>query len=259
MREHRFALFVAVALACYGLASATEDKPRKQKHEPDSKHSEKKKEELRKPEPRKEPHKKKPNPEPPKKEEPRKQPQKEEPKKAPLKKEESRKEELQKKEPKAVEPQRSEAVDANLVSLDWLVGEWHDLGTEKGLKVSNVFRWNSTGTFLIRSYRVEDGDKVTRQGTQIIGWDPVNKRIRSWIFGNEGGFAEGFWSVEKDGWMATLSGSMPDGTPAVVTQILKRSGENLMTSQLVGEEIAGQRQPLKELVKMKRIVAEDRN
>lgn len=145
----------------------------------------------------------------------------------------------------------------NLASLDWLVGEWHDLGTDKNLKVRNVFRWNSTRTFMIRSFHVEEGDEVVRQGTQIIGWDPVNEQIRSWIFGNEGGFGEGFWVEENDGWVAALSGTMPDGSRAVVTQVLKRTGEDSMTSQLVGAEIDGELQPTKPVVKMKRVVAED--
>jgi uncharacterized protein (TIGR02246 family) len=145
----------------------------------------------------------------------------------------------------------------NLSSLDWLVGEWHDLGTDENLKVRNVFRWNSTRTFMIRSFHVEDGDEVVRQGTQIIGWDPVNEQIRSWIFGNEGGFGEGFWVEENDGWVASLSGTLPDGSRAVVTQVLKRTGEDSMTSQLVGAEIDGELQPTKPVVKMKRVVAED--
>ncbi|WP_254510434.1 YybH family protein [Anatilimnocola floriformis] len=148
-------------------------------------------------------------------------------------------------------------IQDNLEELDWLVGEWHDEGTTDGLKVRNVFRWNSKRTFLIRSYHVEEGDEVVRQGTQIIGWDPVNERIRSWIFGSEGGFGEGFWVSEEDGWLATLSGTMPDGSSAIVTQVFKKTGENSMTSQLVGAEIDGELQPAKPVVKMKRIVTEE--
>lgn len=145
----------------------------------------------------------------------------------------------------------------NLASLDWLVGEWQDELPDDNLKVRNVFRWNSKQTFMIRSFHVEEGDEVVRQGTQIIGWDPVNERIRSWIFGNEGGFGEGFWVEENDGWLATLSGTMPNGSRAIVTQVLKRTGENSMTSQLIGAEIDGELQPAKPVVKMKRVVADD--
>lgn len=157
------------------------------------------------------------------------------------------------------EIQHAATTQDNLANLDWLVGEWEDELPDDKFKVRNVFRWNSKQTFMIRSFHVEDGDEVVRQGTQIIGWDPVNERIRSWIFGNEGGFGEGFWVEENDGWLATLSGTMPNGSRAIVTQVLKRTGENSMTSQLIGAEIDGELQPTKPVVKMKRIVADEGN
>ena len=155
------------------------------------------------------------------------------------------------------EIERGATIQDNLAELDWLVGEWQDEGSATGIKVRNSFKWNSKRTFMIRSYYVEEEDEVTRQGTQIIGWDPVNQQIRSWIFGNEGGFGEGFWISENDGWMATLTGTMSDGSQAIVTQVLKRTGDNTMTSQLVGAEIDGELQPVKPVVKMKRVVNQE--
>ncbi len=153
------------------------------------------------------------------------------------------------------EIESSPTITGNLASLDWLVGEWLDEGGDKHIKVHNVFRWNSKQTFMIRSFRVEEREQVVRQGTQIIGWDPVHKKIRSWIYGSEGGFAEGFWAVGNGGWQATLNGTLPDGGQAQVTQVLKRTGRNAMTSQLIGIEIDGEQQPTQPVVTMKRVVA----
>lgn len=141
----------------------------------------------------------------------------------------------------------------HLATLGWLVGEWHDEGNEEGVKVRNVFRWSAKQAFLIRSYHVEENGELVREGTQVIGWDPVQEQIRSWIFGSEGGFGEGYWTEEDDGWVAKLSGTLPNGSQAIVTQIFKQTGDDSMTSQLVGAEIDGELQPAKPPVKMIRV------
>jgi hypothetical protein len=36
------------------------------------------------------------------------------------------------------------------------------------------------------------------EGWQIIGWDPIEERIRTWTFDGEGGFAEGYFTREGE-------------------------------------------------------------
>lgn len=148
-------------------------------------------------------------------------------------------------------------VHDHLGSLDWLVGEWHDEGTDENVKVRNAFRWSPKKTFLIRTFHAEIEGEVTREGTQVIGWDPEAEQIRSWIFGADGGFGEGYWEEEDDRWVAKLTGVLPDGRRAAVTQILKRTGPDSMTSQLTGGEIDGELQPAKPAVRMKRVPVEE--
>jgi hypothetical protein len=50
------------------------------------------------------------------------------------------------------------------------------------------------------------------EGWQIIGWDPLEERIRSWTFDGEGGFGEGTWTREGDRWLLRETGVAPDGT-----------------------------------------------
>ena len=147
-------------------------------------------------------------------------------------------------------------VHDHLASLEWLVGEWHDEGTDENVKVRNAFRWSPKKSFLIRTFHAEIDGEVTREGTQVIGWDPEAEQIRSWIFGADGGFGEGYWEEEDDRWVAKLTGVLPDGRRAAVTQILKRTGPDSMTSQLTGGEIDGELQPAKPAVKMKRVQEE---
>lgn len=37
-------------------------------------------------------------------------------------------------------------------------------------------------------------NRVEMAGMQIVGWDPTQKRIRSWVFDSDGGFGEGQWT-----------------------------------------------------------------
>lgn len=142
----------------------------------------------------------------------------------------------------------------HLSSLEWLVGEWVD-DTTSGPRVRSSFRWNKHRTFLIRAFHVEDQGQVVREGTQVIGWDPGKQQIRSWVFGSEGGFAEGIWTEVEGGWSVNLSGTLPDGSHAAVTQVFKQAGPDSLTSQLVGSEVDGQLQPRKPAVTMKRLPA----
>jgi uncharacterized protein (TIGR02246 family) len=138
-----------------------------------------------------------------------------------------------------------------LSKLEWLVGEWVD-ESSGGPVVRNSFRWNKHHTFLIRAFHIEADGQLVREGTQVIGWDPAKQKIHSWVFGSEGGFAEGTWNEVDGGWSINLTGTMPDGSRAVVTQILKQTGPDTMTSQLVSSEINGELQPHKAPVKMSR-------
>jgi hypothetical protein len=62
------------------------------------------------------------------------------------------------------------------------------------------------------------------EGWQIIGWDPVEERIRSWTFDGEGGFAEGWWTREGDRWLLRETGITPDGSRTGAENTIRRIG-----------------------------------
>ena len=62
------------------------------------------------------------------------------------------------------------------------------------LAVETTFSWTKDFAFINGTFRVTVGDRVDLEGTQVIGWDPVAKKIRSWIFDTKAGFGEGEWS-----------------------------------------------------------------
>lgn len=108
-----------------------------------------------------------------------------------------------------------------LSELEWLVGEWEETDKSDDLSVRSQFVWARGGNFLTRNVTVKRAGNITLEGWQIIGWDPIEERIRSWTFDGEGGFAEGWWTREGERWLLRESGVAPDGS--------RTSAENTFT------------------------------
>jgi uncharacterized protein (TIGR02246 family) len=102
-----------------------------------------------------------------------------------------------------------------LQSLAWLVGEWINEGADG--KVAITYRWSDDKNYLLGDYQMTRADGTSRNSTQRIGWDPSQGRFRSWLFDEDGGFAEGAWTVVDDGAVIKSSSVNPDGTTATAT------------------------------------------
>jgi hypothetical protein len=118
---------------------------------------------------------------------------------------------------------RDEAVAAisnhdRLRPLEWLVGEWVD--EIRAGRVKTSCRWSDDGNFLLQDMEVHIAGVSAMRVTQRIGWDPLAKRIRSWVFDSEGGFGEGHWTLTADGWVIKSTAVQSDGTTASATNFL---------------------------------------
>jgi uncharacterized protein (TIGR02246 family) len=105
-----------------------------------------------------------------------------------------------------------------LKELDWLVGDWV-AETEEAVVLTSV-AWTDEGSFLLRSFDVRIKGKPALTGTQRIGWDPLAKQIKSWVFDSRGGYGEGLWTSAGDQWVIKATGVRPEGRAASATQIL---------------------------------------
>ena len=107
-----------------------------------------------------------------------------------------------------------------LKELDWLVGDWVE---ETGdTVIATSFAWSEDKNFLLRSYEIKVDGKADLKGTQRIGWDPLTKQIKSWVFDSRGGYGDGFWSRSGDQWIVKSVGVRPDGLTTSATQTLTR-------------------------------------
>ena len=65
----------------------------------------------------------------------------------------------------------------HLKCLEWLVGDWADqVSPQEGLSMHSSCAWTANRSFLIRKFKIEGRNGFSRRGTEVIGWDPRERR-----------------------------------------------------------------------------------
>jgi hypothetical protein len=103
--------------------------------------------------------------------------------------------------------------------------------------------WARGGNFITRNVTVKRGGETTLEGWQIIGWDPIEERIRSWIFDGEGGFAEGWWTSEGERWLLRETSVSPDGSRTGTENTITKLGPDRFAWESNNRTLDGQPQP----------------
>lgn len=129
----------------------------------------------------------------------------------------------------------------HLKELEWMVGNWIDQDDQATIETN--CHWAKNQNFLIRSYSVSVRDQIRLSGLQIIGWDPANKRIRSWIFDSNGGFGEGQWSKKRKAWHVQTTGTATDGRKVSSVNIITYVDNDSFTWQIVNGQIGDELLP----------------
>jgi len=130
----------------------------------------------------------------------------------------------------------AEAPGRPLDALNWLVGAWENVGA--GVIASADCTWSAGRGFLVRSHAMRGdtpagsdsggtsipgllppGDPRPRETTEIIGWDPDRRVIRSWVFTSTGRFAEGSWVRDGETWTVHYEGRGRDEGLACVCRL----------------------------------------
>lgn len=116
------------------------------------------------------------------------------------------------------------ATAAQLAELDWLAGDWTGENGDTTIDIST--RWNETRTYLLRDLKVLREGHVVFSGTQRIGWDPVTRTIKSWVFDTDGGHGEGTWTKVGDRWLVHGSGVLANGQRTTSTNEYSPEGND---------------------------------
>jgi uncharacterized protein (TIGR02246 family) len=128
-----------------------------------------------------------------------------------------------------------------LRDLEWLVGDWVDEGGDSVIETS--YRWNQNKTFLLQDFTVRVKGQKVLNGTQRIGWDPLSKQIKSWVFDSEGGYGESMWSSVDDSWIVKASGVRSDGKVVTATNEIRQMAKDRLRFESVDRIVGDERLP----------------
>jgi hypothetical protein len=140
------------------------------------------------------------------------------------------------------EPATEDSESASpLHDLAWMVGRWIDESDEA--RITTECSWSHGEKFLKRSFQITTDDEVVLTGTQMIGWDPIEERIRSWTFDSEGGRGEGRWFRDGDRWLVKTSFVLATGERASAINVITYIDDDTLRWQSTNREIGGELQP----------------
>jgi uncharacterized protein (TIGR02246 family) len=140
----------------------------------------------------------------------------------------------------------------HLRGLEWALGDWASepgKGPVERLSVS----WAEGENFVVATFSTAVGDATVGQATQWIGWDPLAKRVRSWIFDAAGGYGEGAWSRDGNRWIIKATSVRQDGKKAAATYVLTRVDADTISLQARDRSVGGKMLPPIKPVRLKRV------
>lgn len=141
---------------------------------------------------------------------------------------------------------------AHLEDLEWLIGEWAG-ESDKGESGNASFDWAENGNFIVSEFATTLNGIPAYGGTQWIGWDAIDKQIRSWSFYSGGGFGEAVWARDGNKWSVKTTARTADGQKVSATNVVSRLDDDHMTWQMTSLTVDGKSMPDPKSVKMKRV------
>jgi uncharacterized protein (TIGR02246 family) len=140
----------------------------------------------------------------------------------------------------------------HLEDLEWLIGEWTG-EAEKGESGSASYEWAENQNFIVSSFATTLNGVPVVGGTQWIGWDAVEKQIRSWSFYSRGGFGEAVWTKDGNKWAIKTTARTADGKKVSATNVVTKTDDDHVTWQVTKLTVDGRSMPDPKPVKMKRV------
>jgi uncharacterized protein (TIGR02246 family) len=128
-----------------------------------------------------------------------------------------------------------------LKQLEWMVGEWVDESPTE--TVEHRCHWSKDGHYLLGEFVVQWEGLPAMKGDLRIGWDPLTKQIKSWVFDSEGGYAEGYWTRLGEGWIVKMTGVRSDGSTASATNSYVPLRRDQYRYSSVDRIVGGQSEP----------------
>ena len=136
--------------------------------------------------------------------------------------------------------------------LESLIGDW--VGeADKGESGTASYAWAENGNFIVSTFATTLNGVPVVGGTQWIGWDAVEKRVRSWTFYSHGGVGEAAWANDGGAWTTKVTARTADGKTVTGTNRLTRPDADRLTWQMSDLTVNGQTVPTPPPLKLKRV------
>jgi uncharacterized protein (TIGR02246 family) len=140
----------------------------------------------------------------------------------------------------------------HLRGLAWALGEWVAEGAN-GDTEHLTLSWVDNHNFILGSFASKKKGVTSGSATHWIGWDPIGKRVRSWVFEADGSFGDGSWNRDGDKWTVKLSSVLQDGKKASATVHLSRNDDDTISLSSNERVVDGNALPDTKVVKLKRV------
>jgi hypothetical protein len=144
----------------------------------------------------------------------------------------------------------ADAAAAALDELGWMVGSWKD--NSPGVTVTTTVDWTKNNHFLRRSVSIQREGEDPMDATEVIGYDPVEGEVRSWVFDSEGGFGGGAWKREGNKWIVSFSATAPDGTTSTAQHVITYVDDKKFTWESINRQSEGEVLPNLEKIEVVR-------
>jgi hypothetical protein len=129
----------------------------------------------------------------------------------------------------------------HLKELGWLVGDWKD--KDEHVKITYSTQWDKFRNFLLQHYKIDTYGVEVMEGQQIIGWDPLENTIRSWVYDSDGGYGTGTWSKKDGNWFVKLHFVMSTGQKCSATNVYTKLDDKSYIYSSIDREVNGKKLP----------------
>jgi uncharacterized protein (TIGR02246 family) len=138
----------------------------------------------------------------------------------------------------------------SLRDLGWLIGTWE--ARTEAAQVRTAYEWGA-GKNSIRCAITIQGKSRNLTATQLLMRDPRSGLLRSWLFGDDGGFGEATWARDGKRWVITATGVEADGGELTATNLLTTVNNDTFTWQSTERTLDGEELPNIPPIKVTRV------
>lgn len=124
-----------------------------------------------------------------------------------------------------------------LQDLNWLIGTWS--AKSPFAEIQTTYTWDAGRHFILVKFTVKEKDRTTN-GSERIGEDPCTGTVRSWIFGNDGGFGHAEWDWDGKRWTQEAQAVQSDGSELTSVNLLTPVSRDLFIWQAVERTLDGE-------------------